>query len=152
MLKKTEKSKFVSSNDATCGFICFQNLFFCRIYFAHGILLSCDWLYFGKFVFFFGVRLTLTISKTLETQSQFGNILHTNRKLWIGNDLNIKFLPAKIVVWWCADWFKVFANVRFTPRMGGNTGLLVCMMCILFVDFSKYFCTERRVDFDGVTM
>ena len=28
MLKKTEKSKFVSSNDATCGFICLQNLFF----------------------------------------------------------------------------------------------------------------------------
>ena len=140
----------------------FSKFTFSRIYFAHGILLSCDYLYFGKFGFFrcsvdfddlqnTGNAITIW-QKGLTSRVFQQTILHTNCKFWIDNDLNIIFLPAKIVVWWCADWFKVFANVRFTPRMGGNTGLLVCMMCILFVDFSKYFCTERRDDFDGVTM
>ena len=35
--------------------------------------------------------------------------------------------------------------------MGGNIGLFVCMMCISFVDHSKYFCIERQISFDGVT-
>lgn len=143
-------------------FVGFQNHFSCeQINFDHGILPSFDSLYLA--------RLELHSSVDVYDAPKHWKC---NRSLakWIV----IMCLPAKyfayklhivdgqwlehtISAWQSADggallWFKVFANVRFTPRMGGNIGLFVCcMMCISFVDHSKYFCIERQISFDGVT-